>query len=126
MLILKNRMSGVCLRRAGEPRASRKPGSRHVTKAALLLRVDHELPYEEIAAALGTSVTAAKVMVHRARLRLTSAWRLSPDAERRLLDEARDRARRKLFVIGGATALAGFIALIALGGAIMLMFRAHG
>jgi RNA polymerase sigma-70 factor (ECF subfamily) len=41
-------------------------------RAALLLRVDHELPYEEIAAALGTTVGAAKVRVHRARLRLTS------------------------------------------------------
>jgi RNA polymerase sigma-70 factor (ECF subfamily) len=42
-------------------------------RAALLLRVDHGLPYEEIAAALGTTVGAAKVRVHRARLRLASA-----------------------------------------------------
>jgi RNA polymerase sigma-70 factor (ECF subfamily) len=42
-------------------------------RAALLLRVDHELPYEDIAAALGTSVGAAKVRVHRARLRLANA-----------------------------------------------------
>jgi RNA polymerase sigma-70 factor (ECF subfamily) len=42
-------------------------------RAALLLRVDHELPYEEIAATLGISVGAAKVRVHRARLRLSSA-----------------------------------------------------
>jgi len=39
-------------------------------RAALLLRIDHELPYEEIAAALAISVGAAKVRVHRARLRL--------------------------------------------------------
>lgn len=39
-------------------------------RAALLLRVDHDLPYEEIAAALEISVGAAKVRVHRARLRL--------------------------------------------------------
>ena len=39
-------------------------------RAAFLLRVDHELSYEEIAAALGTSVGAAKVRVHRARMRL--------------------------------------------------------
>jgi len=39
-------------------------------RAALLLRVDHDLPYEDIAAALGTTVGAAKVRVHRARLRL--------------------------------------------------------
>jgi RNA polymerase sigma-70 factor (ECF subfamily) len=42
-------------------------------RAALLLRVDHDLPYEEIAAALGISVGAAKVRVHRARLHLSSA-----------------------------------------------------
>ena len=42
-------------------------------KAALLLRVDYDLPYEEIASVLGTSVGAAKVRVHRARLRLTRA-----------------------------------------------------
>jgi RNA polymerase sigma-70 factor (ECF subfamily) len=42
-------------------------------RAALLLRVDHDLPYEEIAATLGISVGAAKVRVHRARLHLASA-----------------------------------------------------
>lgn len=42
-------------------------------RAALLLRVDHDLPYEEIAAVLGTSLSAAKVRVHRARLRLAGA-----------------------------------------------------
>jgi RNA polymerase sigma-70 factor, ECF subfamily len=40
-------------------------------RAALLLRIDHELPYEEIAAALGITPGAAKVRVHRARLRLS-------------------------------------------------------
>jgi len=42
-------------------------------RAALLLRVDHELSYEEIAATLGVSVGAAKVRVHRARLHLARA-----------------------------------------------------
>jgi RNA polymerase sigma-70 factor, ECF subfamily len=42
-------------------------------RTALLLRVDHDMPYEEIAAILGTSLSAAKVRVHRARLRLASA-----------------------------------------------------
>jgi RNA polymerase sigma-70 factor (ECF subfamily) len=42
-------------------------------RSALLLRVDHELSYEEIASALGISVTAAKVRVHRARVRLARA-----------------------------------------------------
>lgn len=42
-------------------------------RAALLLRVDHDLPYEEIAAVLSISITAAKVRAHRARLHLASA-----------------------------------------------------
>lgn len=40
-------------------------------RAALLMRVQHDLPYEEIAAALGLSVAASRVRVHRARLRLS-------------------------------------------------------
>jgi RNA polymerase sigma-70 factor (ECF subfamily) len=47
-------------------------------RAALLLRVDHDLSYEEIAAALGISVGAAKVRVHRARLRLARAIEEEP------------------------------------------------
>jgi RNA polymerase sigma-70 factor (ECF subfamily) len=39
-------------------------------RAALLLRTQESMPYEEIAAALGISVSSAKVKVHRARLRL--------------------------------------------------------
>lgn len=42
-------------------------------RAALLLRVDHELSYEDIAGALGISAGAAKVRVHRARMRLAMA-----------------------------------------------------
>lgn len=42
-------------------------------RAALLLRVDHNLPYEDIAITLGTTVGAAKVRVHRARMRLSEA-----------------------------------------------------
>lgn len=42
-------------------------------RAALLLRLDQGLSYEEIAAALGISIGAAKVRVHRARLKLASA-----------------------------------------------------
>ncbi len=41
-----------------------------VDRAAVLMRANGELPYQEIAAALQISVTAAKVKVHRARLRL--------------------------------------------------------
>jgi len=41
-----------------------------VDRAALLMRAQDGIPYEEIAAALGLSLPAAKVRVHRARLRL--------------------------------------------------------
>ena len=39
-------------------------------RAALLMRAEGGLPYEEIAAALGITVVNAKVKVHRARQRL--------------------------------------------------------
>jgi RNA polymerase sigma-70 factor (ECF subfamily) len=39
-------------------------------RAALLMRAQDQMPYEEIAAALGISAGAAKVKVHRARRRL--------------------------------------------------------
>ena len=45
-------------------------GLPEVDRAALLMRADEGLAYEEIAAALGISVASAKVKVHRARLRL--------------------------------------------------------
>ncbi len=44
-----------------------------VDRSALLMRADGELSYEEIAAVLRISVAAAKVKVHRARLRLAEA-----------------------------------------------------
>ncbi len=37
--------------------------------------------------------------------------RLSPDAERRLLDDARQRARTKMLLIGAAIALAGLLVI---------------
>jgi RNA polymerase sigma-70 factor (ECF subfamily) len=39
-------------------------------RAALLMRAFEEIPYEEIARALGISVASAKVKVHRARVAL--------------------------------------------------------
>jgi RNA polymerase sigma-70 factor (ECF subfamily) len=39
-------------------------------RAALLMRAHEQMPYEEIAAALGITVAAAKVKVHRARMKL--------------------------------------------------------
>ena len=44
-----------------------------IDRAAVLMRANGELPYQEIAAALRISVPAAKVKVHRARLRLAEA-----------------------------------------------------
>lgn len=41
-----------------------------VDRAALLMRAQDGMPYEEIAAALRLSLPAAKVKVHRARLKL--------------------------------------------------------
>jgi RNA polymerase sigma-70 factor, ECF subfamily len=42
-------------------------------RAALALRLDHGLPYEEIAAAMGWSVPTVKNEIHRARLKLRAA-----------------------------------------------------
>jgi RNA polymerase sigma-70 factor (ECF subfamily) len=44
-----------------------------IDRAAVLMRANAALPYEDIAAALGISTSAAKVKVHRARLRLAAA-----------------------------------------------------
>ena len=41
-----------------------------VDRAAFVLRVQHELPYAEIARVLGLSLAAAKVKVHRVRKKL--------------------------------------------------------
>lgn len=42
-------------------------------RAALLMHAELELPYDEIARALGVSLSAAKVRIHRARLKLARA-----------------------------------------------------
>lgn len=47
-------------------------------RTPLLLRVQNEMPYEEIAAVLDISAAAAKVRVHRARLKLTQ-WRIEKE-----------------------------------------------
>ena len=44
-----------------------------VDRAALLMRVQEEMPYEEIAQALNLPVSTVKVKVHRARLKLMQA-----------------------------------------------------
>ena len=41
-----------------------------IDRAVLLMRAQHDLPHEEIAAALDLSVAAVKVKIHRARLKL--------------------------------------------------------
>ena len=42
-------------------------------RSALLMKISGELDYDDIAVALGISVVAAKVRVHRARQRLAGA-----------------------------------------------------
>jgi RNA polymerase sigma-70 factor (ECF subfamily) len=44
-----------------------------IDRAAVLMRAHDEMPYEEIAKALGITVSSAKVKVHRARLKLAEA-----------------------------------------------------
>ena len=49
-----------------------------IDRAALLMRALDDMPYEEIAETLGITVVAARVKVHRARLKLMQtrqAWR---------------------------------------------------
>jgi len=41
-----------------------------IDRAAFVMRVQHDLPYAEIARVLGTSLAAAKVKVHRVRKKL--------------------------------------------------------
>lgn len=45
-----------------------------IDRAAFVLRVQHELPYDEIARVLELSLTAAKVKVHRVRKKLIAAF----------------------------------------------------
>lgn len=51
-----------------------------IDRAALLMRVEGDLAYPEVAAALGISAAAARVKVHRARARLAAARRPAPPA----------------------------------------------
>lgn len=53
-------------------------------------------------------------------------FRLSPEAERRLLDDARSRARTKLMIIGMGIGLTALVVLTALGGALLLGVRTFG
>lgn len=53
-----------------------------IDRAALLMRADDELPYEDIAAALGISAAAAKVKVHRSRLKLAGTLKALPGRPR--------------------------------------------
>jgi RNA polymerase sigma-70 factor (ECF subfamily) len=50
-------------------------------RAALLMRAEEGLPYEEIAVALGMPVATVKVKVHRARLRLAQVRNQGVSAE---------------------------------------------
>ena len=46
-----------------------------IDRAAVLLRAEEGMSYDEVAAALGISPVAARVKVHRARLKLAEALR---------------------------------------------------
>jgi len=52
-----------------------------VDRAALLLHIQDDLSYEEISKALGISLAAAKVKVHRTRLKL-NAYRMKEEESR--------------------------------------------
>jgi RNA polymerase sigma-70 factor (ECF subfamily) len=45
-----------------------------IDRAALLMRTQHEMSYQEIAASLNISVATVKVRVHRAKLKLARKW----------------------------------------------------
>jgi len=47
---------------------------KEVDRTAFILRVQHELPYAEIARVLELSLSAVKVKVHRVRLKLTGVF----------------------------------------------------
>jgi RNA polymerase sigma-70 factor (ECF subfamily) len=51
-----------------------------IDRAALLMRSHEDMPYENIAAALGLTPAAARVKVHRARMKLAElrAWKEAP------------------------------------------------
>jgi len=57
-------------------------GLPEVDRAAVLMRADEGLAYEEIAVALGISVASAKVKVHRARLKLAELLPAGSDPDR--------------------------------------------
>lgn len=68
---------------------------------------------------------AAKLRESERVTRVAPTLRLSPDAERRLLDEARYRARKKLMLVGFCVGMGGLILLAAFGGALYLMLQAR-
>lgn len=51
-----------------------------IDRDALILRLENELSYDEIASVLNISLAAAKVKVHRARLKLTEYMRAQEES----------------------------------------------
>ena len=70
----------------------------------------------ELAASLEEGKTMDTIVPH---------VRLSPDAERRMLDDAAKNARLKLLVIGGSVTLAAVLLFAAFAGVVLAFFR-HG
>jgi len=69
----------------------------------------------------GDAAFAATLQASEASSRLVPALRLSPDAERQLLEAARARARTKLLIIGMAVGTTALLLLTSLGGALYFM-----
>jgi hypothetical protein len=65
---------------------------------------------------------AATLAESRRLPQVMPAVRLSPDAERRLLDDARERAQTKTLLVGLAIAVAGFVLLAMIGAGAFLAF----
>lgn len=53
-------------------------------------------------------------------------FRLSPEAELRLLEDARLRARNKLVIVGVGMALAAVFLMVVFGGALLMAMRSFG
>ncbi len=64
---------------------------------------------------------ASKLRASQSLRSVVPGIRLSPDAERRMLDDARERAHTKLLMVGAAVGLGGFMALLALVAAMFLL-----
>jgi hypothetical protein len=118
-------------------------------RTALLLRVDHELAYEKFARDVVSDLRAlcrtgeasadSRALVDaflaedtefseslkegEAMNTIVPHVRLSPDAERRMLDDAAKTTRLRLLILGGSVTLAAVLLLAAFAGIVLALFR---